>query len=65
MSIQHFRVALIPFFAAFCLPVFAHPETLVKVKMLKISWVHEWVTSNWISTAVRSLRVFAPKNVFQ
>lgn len=27
MSIQHFRVALIPFFAAFCLPVFAHPET--------------------------------------
>lgn len=28
MSIQHFRVALIPFFAAFCLPVFAHPETL-------------------------------------
>ncbi|MBE5253094.1 hypothetical protein H2P46_13530 [Mixta sp. Marseille-Q2057] len=26
------RVALIPFFAAFCLPVFAHPETLVKVK---------------------------------
>ncbi|MDK2424035.1 hypothetical protein QJ137_26875, partial [Escherichia coli] len=27
-----FRVALIPFFAAFCLPVFAHPETLVKVK---------------------------------
>ncbi len=29
MSIQHFRVALIPFFAAFCLPVFAHPETLV------------------------------------
>ena len=29
---QHFRVALIPFFAAFCLPVFAHPETLVKVK---------------------------------
>lgn len=26
MSIQHFRVALIPFFAAFCLPVFAHPE---------------------------------------
>ncbi len=65
MSIQHFRVALIPFFAAFCLPVFAHPETLVKVKMLKISWVHEWVTSNWIATAVRSLRVFAPKNVFQ
>lgn len=34
MSIQHFRVALIPFFAAFCLPVFAHPETLVKVKAL-------------------------------
>ncbi|MCV5090415.1 hypothetical protein OFC13_27680, partial [Escherichia coli] len=28
MRIQHFRVALIPFFAAFCLPVFAHPETL-------------------------------------
>ncbi len=23
---------LFPFFAAFCLPVFAHPETLVKVK---------------------------------
>nr|ANG15588.1 beta-lactamase TEM-1 variant [synthetic construct] len=32
MSTRHFRVALIPFFAAFCLPVFAHPETLVKVK---------------------------------
>ncbi len=31
MSIQHFRVALIPFFAALP-PVFAHPETLVKVK---------------------------------
>ncbi|MFM9531534.1 class A beta-lactamase LEN-27, partial [Listeria monocytogenes] len=29
MSIQHFRVALIPFFAAFCLPVFAHSEPLV------------------------------------
>ncbi len=26
MSIQHFRVALIPFFAAFCLPVFAITE---------------------------------------
>ncbi len=67
MSIQHFRVALIPFFAAFCLPVFAHPETLVKVKDAEdqLGWVHEWVTSNWISTAVRSLRVFAPKNVFQ
>ena len=60
MSIQHFRVALIPFFAAFCLPVFAHPETLVKVKDAE-----DQVTSNWISTAVRSLRVFAPKNVFQ
>ncbi|WP_227541081.1 hypothetical protein, partial [Klebsiella pneumoniae] len=24
MSIQHFRFVLIPFFAAFCLPVFAH-----------------------------------------
>ncbi len=65
MSIQHFRVALIPFFAAFCLPVFAHPETLVKVKDAEDQLVHEWVTSNWISTAVRSLRVFAPKNVFQ
>nr|QWK76620.1 TEM family beta-lactamase [Klebsiella pneumoniae] len=32
MSIQHFRVAFIPFFAVLCLPVFAHPETLVKVK---------------------------------
>ncbi len=64
MSIQHFRVALIPFFAAFCLPVFAHPETLVKVKDAE-DQLHEWVTSNWISTAVRSLRVFAPKNVFQ
>ncbi len=66
MSIQHFRVALIPFFAAFCLPVFAHPETLVKVKDAEDQLgAHEWVTSNWISTAVRSLRVFAPKNVFQ
>ncbi len=27
-----FPCRLIPFFAAFCLPVFAHPETLVKVK---------------------------------
>jgi len=49
MSIQHFRVALIPFFAAFCLPVFAHPETLVKVKDAEDQLVHEWVTSNWIS----------------
>nr|UGK56277.1 hypothetical protein [Escherichia coli] len=32
--------------------------------MLKISWVHEWVTSNWISTAVRSLRVFRPEERF-
>lgn len=44
MSIQHFRVALIPFFAAFCLPVFAHPETLVKVKdaedQLRTSGLH-------------------------
>nr|QTX14649.1 Class A beta-lactamase [Klebsiella pneumoniae] len=33
MSIQHFRVALIPFFCGI-LPscFFAHPETLVKVK---------------------------------
>ena len=29
---QHFRVALIPLFAAFCLPAFAHPKTLVTVK---------------------------------
>ncbi len=65
MSIQHFRVALIPFFAAFCLPVFAHPETLVKVKDAEDQLGARGVTSNWISTAVRSLRVFAPKNVFQ
>jgi hypothetical protein len=32
MSIQQFRVALIPFFAAFCHPVFAHPETLRESK---------------------------------
>ncbi|MGV3983407.1 class A beta-lactamase LEN-27, partial [Citrobacter freundii] len=32
MSIERFRVALIPFFAAFWLPVFANPEALVKVK---------------------------------
>ncbi len=31
--------------------------------MLKISWVHEWVTSNWISTAVRSLS-FRPEERF-
>nr|AUT31203.1 beta-lactamase OXA-160 [cloning vector pBAD-kan-BlaP-OXA-160] len=31
MSIQHFRVALIPFFAAFCLPVFAL-ESSIKTK---------------------------------
>ncbi|MDP1228059.1 hypothetical protein Q6330_27095, partial [Klebsiella pneumoniae] len=30
-SIQHFRVALIPFFAAFCLPVFAHPPSSVQL----------------------------------
>lgn len=54
MSIQHFRVALIPFFAAFCLPVFAHPETLVKVKDAEDQLGAQWVTSNWISTAVRS-----------
>ncbi len=66
MSIQHFRVALIPFFAAFCLPVFAHPETLVKVKDAEDQLgARVGYTSNWISTAVRSLRVFAPKNVFQ
>ncbi|VCZ27820.1 blaTEM-183_1_HQ529916 [Escherichia coli] len=60
MSIQHFRVALIPFFAAFCLPVFAHPETLVKVKDAEDQLgARVVVTSNWISTAVRSLRVFA------
>lgn len=29
---QHFRIALIPLFAAFCLPAFAHPDTLDKVK---------------------------------
>ena len=32
MNMQHFRIALIPLFAVFCLPAFAHPETLVKVK---------------------------------
>ena len=65
MSIQHFRVALIPFFAAFCLPVFAHPETLVKVKDAKdqlgarVGYIELDLNSG------RSLRVFAPKNVFQ
>ncbi|TAJ03303.1 class A beta-lactamase family protein [Pectobacterium versatile] len=32
MNMQHFRIALIPFFAAFCLPAFAHPDTLNTVK---------------------------------
>ncbi|MDP1299190.1 hypothetical protein Q6301_27010, partial [Klebsiella quasipneumoniae] len=31
VSIQHFRVALIPFFAAFCLPVFAHPPSSIQL----------------------------------
>ncbi len=65
MSIQHFRVALIPFFAAFCLPVFAHPETLVKVKDAEDQLGARVGYIERISTAVRSLRVFAPKNVFQ
>ncbi len=66
MSIQHFRVALIPFFAAFCLPVFAHPETLVKVKDAEDQLGARVGYIELISTtAVRSLRVFAPKNVFQ
>jgi hypothetical protein len=64
MSIQHFRVALIPFFAAFCLPVFAHPETLVKVKDAedqlgaRVGYIELDLNSG------KTLRVFAPKNVF-
>ncbi len=65
MSIQHFRVALIPFFAAFCLPVFAHPETLVKVKDAEDQLGARVGYIELDSTAVRSLRVFTPKNVFQ
>ncbi len=66
MSIQHFRVALIPFFAAFCLPVFAHPETLVKVKDAEDQLgARVGYIELDLNTAVRSLRVFAPKNVFQ
>ncbi len=66
MSIQHFRVALIPFFAAFCLPVFAaHPETLVKVKDAedqlgaRVGYIELDLNSGKI------LESFAPKNVFQ
>ncbi len=65
MSIQHFRVALIPFFAAFCLPVFAHPETLVKVKDAEDQLGARVGYIELDLNAVRSLRVFAPKNVFQ
>ncbi|WP_407228278.1 serine hydrolase [Escherichia coli] len=31
--------------------------------MLKISWVHEWVTSNWISTTVNH-ESFRPEERF-
>ncbi len=65
MSIQHFRVALIPFFAAFCLPVFAHPETLVKVKDAEDQLGARVGYIELDLNSVRSLRVFAPKNVFQ
>ncbi len=63
MSIQHFRVALIPFCGI--LPsCFAHPETLVKVKdaedQLRTSGLHRPILN---SGAIP--RVFAPKNVFQ
>lgn len=36
MSIQHFRVALIPFFAAFCLPVFGNDSNLLIVFYVQI-----------------------------
>ena len=45
---------------------FAHPETLVKVKDAEdqLGAVFEWVTSNWISTAVRSFESFRPEERF-
>ncbi len=52
MSIQHFRVALIPFFAAFCLPVCWPGKTLVKVKDAEDQLGAQSVNS--ISTAVDS-----------
>ncbi len=64
MSIQHFRVALIPFLRHFAF-LFCSPRNAGESKDAEDQLGARWVTSNWISTAVRSLRVFAPKNVFQ
>lgn len=36
MSIQHFRVALIPFFAAFCLPVFAAGDSALRLNLFHL-----------------------------
>ena len=64
MSIQHFRVAH-SLFAAFCLPVFCSPETLVKVKDAedqlgaRVGYIELDLNSGKI------LESFAPKNVFQ
>jgi len=62
MSIQHFRVALFPFFAAFCLPVFAHPETLVKVKDAE----DQLSTSGYIELDLNSGKIleFSPRRTF-
>ncbi len=64
MSIQHFRVALIPFCGI--LPsVFALPRNAGESKDAEDQLGARVGYIELISTAVRSLRVFAPKNVFQ
>ncbi len=64
MSIQHFRVALIPFCGI--LPsCFAHPETLVKVKDAEDQHASSGLHRADLNSGKILLRVFAPKNVFQ
>ncbi|WP_407252129.1 class A beta-lactamase [Klebsiella pneumoniae] len=62
MSIQHFRVALIPFCGI--LPsCFCSPRNAGESKDAEDQLGAQWVTSNWISTAVRSWS-FRPEERF-
>ena len=63
MSIQHFSCRPYSLFAAFCLPVFAHPETLVKVKDAEDQLGARVGCIELISTAVRS-ESFRPEERF-
>lgn len=61
----HFRLALIPLLTAFCLPAFAHPTTLNKVKEAESQLIARVGYAELDLTSGEILKAIACKSVFR